>query len=334
MKNFALFYRDIYLNIVCDDEFENIIKQHFCNSKKIISKSSKKPTYTLIISSITKNIDGIHHKKVDKWFNGSTLDCWINNDTSTCYISNFYADCDKNRNLNIQYFTSNLFNRLLELNGYCGIHSSCVSYNGNGIIFIGNRLSGKTTCMLHLLNHGFTFLNNDITAIKYFETKKQIEAFTIINDIYIRMNKSFSTQKQNQKYLQIAKNQLVKYDDKVKLEENRIVLTPFELIKLNNTEFIPSVPIKTIIIPQYNPDLNYLRITLQDSLKYRNFFTSQIVPLVYDSNSFLSDVFISNSKICSTENCISELSLCPCYLCEYNENTLPDLHDKIRNILK
>ena len=68
-------------------------------------------------------------------------------------------------------------------------------------------------------------------------------------------------------------------DDDVKLEENRIVLTLLELAQLNNVEFIPSVTLKAIVIPQYNPSLKNLRITLQDMAIYREFFTSQILHL-------------------------------------------------------
>lgn len=334
MKNFALVYRNICLNVVCDDEFEDVIKQHFCGSKKIISTSSKNPTYTIIITAHIRTIDGIYHKMVDKWFNYSTLDCWIDNVKKICYISNFHADCNTNRNLTIQYFTSNLFNRLLELNGYHGIHSSCVEKDGNGIIFIGKRLAGKTTCMLHLLSNGFNLVNNDTAAIKYFETEKQVEAFSIVKNIFIRMNKSFSTQPQNKKYLRIAKEQYVKCDDEVKLEENRIVLTPMELAQLNNIEFIPSITLKAIVIPQYNPSLKKLRTTLHNTAIYKEFFISQVLPLVHDTTSFLSDISIYNSETCSIEKCISGLSLLPCYLCEHNENTLIDLSNALQEILK
>lgn len=107
-----------------------------------------------------------------------------------------------------------------------------------------------------------------------------------------------------------------------------------EFAQLNNIEFIPSVTLKAIIIPQYNPSLKKLRITLQDATSYREFFTSQILPLVHDTTSFLSDISISNSKICSVEDCISKLLLLPCYLCEYNENTLFGLPNAIQDILK
>lgn len=334
MKKFALIYRSICLNVICDDEFENVIKQHFCNSQRIIYTSPENPTYTIMITAHIRTIDGNYHKMVDKWFNYSTLDCWIDNNKKTCYIANFHADCDTNKNLTIQYFTSNLFNRLLELNGYCGIHSSCIEKNGNGIIFVGERLAGKTTCMLNLLSNGFNLVNNDTAAIKYFKNEKKVEAFSIIKNIFIRMNKSFSTQPQNQQYLQIAKKQHVKCDDEVKLEENRIILTPLELAQLNNIEFIPSVTLKAIIIPRYNPSLKHLRITLQDTAIYRDFFTSQILPLVHDTTSFLSDISIFNSEICSVESCISGLSLLPCYLCEHNENTIFCLSNTLQEILK
>ncbi|MFR7666202.1 MAG: hypothetical protein ACLU2J_02550 [Clostridia bacterium] len=244
MKTFALVHRNVCLNVICDDEFENVIKEHFCKSTKLIFENSKSPTYTLCVTAQIRTIDGIYHKMVDKWFNYSTLDCWIDNSKRICYISNFKADCIANRNLTIQYFTSNLFNRLLVMNGYVGIHSSCVEKDGDGVMFVGSRLAGKTTCMLDLLNNGFNFVNNDTAAIKYIESEHQIEALGIIKNVFIRMNKSFATQIQNQKYLEIAERQGVQYSDRVSLEENRIILTPLELAELNHCKFIPSVKLK------------------------------------------------------------------------------------------
>lgn len=330
MKKFALVYRNIYLNIVCEDEFENVIKQHFCNSNKIILNSSSVPTYTLIVTSHIKVTNCTYYKMVDKWFNYSSMDCWIDDHKKTCYISNFYADCIENRNLTIQYFTSNLFNRLLELNGYCGIHSSCVEVNGNGILFIGKRLSGKTTCMLHLLSKGFNFVSNDTTAVKYFEVENRVEACSIIKNIFVRMNKNFSMQPQNQRYLQIAERQHINYNSEVKLEENRIILTPLELSQLNGIDFIPWVTLKAIIIPVYKPCSKKLRLTLQNASTYQDFFVSQVLPLVHDTTSFLSNILPSDSKSLSIENCISGLFTLPCYLCEYNENTLPILSNKLQ----
>ena len=105
MKTFALVHRNVCLNVICDDEFENVIKEHFCKSTKLIFENSKSPTYTLCVTAQIRTIDGIYHKMVDKWFNYSTLDCWIDNSKRICYISNFKADCIANRNLTIQYFT-------------------------------------------------------------------------------------------------------------------------------------------------------------------------------------------------------------------------------------
>ena len=262
------------------------------------------------------------------------MDCWIDNSKKTCYISNFRADCERNRNLTIQYFTSNLFNRLLELKGYLGIHSSCVERNGHGIIFIGNRMTGKTTCMLNLLNNGFNLVNNDTAAIKYFANEHRVEAVGIVKNIFIRMNKNFSSQPQNQRFVRIAKERHVKYDGEVQLEDNRIVLTPLELTQLSHVELIPAVTLSAIVIPQYNENLRNLRLTLQETTRYQDFFNSHILSLVHDTTSFLSDICIHESEICNVEDCITGLSALPCYLCEYNDDTLFILANVIQDILK
>ena len=48
MKTFALVHRNVCLNVICDDEFENVIKEHFCKSTKLIFENSKSPFFIQI----------------------------------------------------------------------------------------------------------------------------------------------------------------------------------------------------------------------------------------------------------------------------------------------
>jgi len=333
MKTFAIVHRNIYLKVLCDVEFENVIKQHLLGSVKINSIITRVPTYTLVVTNSPYSTTGIYHQMIYRWFNYSTLDCWIDNTKKLCCISNFRADCVANRDLTIQYFVSNLFNRLLELNGYIGIHSSCVEKNGHGIMFIGNRLSGKTTCMLTLLNNGFNLVNNDTAAIKFLDNINQLDAFGITKNIFIRMSKAFAHQSINKKYLNLAKRQNVCFDDDIQLEKNRIVITPLDLIKLNNVELTPSINIDIVIVPRYNPNLSTIKFILLNNQFCSQFFASQIMPLVHDTTSFLSDIAISHQKLNSNQDCICQLAKLPCYLCEYNENTLENLEYALQNII-
>lgn len=333
MKEFGVVHRKICLKVICQDEYENIIKQHFWGNANIIYNLLEEPTYTLIVSNKLSSPKGVYHKMVDKWFNYSTLDCWIDNSRKICQISNFYADTNKNRNLTIQYFVSNLFNRLLEIYGYTAIHSSCVEKSGKGIAFIGDRLSGKTTCMLNLLHCGFNFISNDCSAIKYLDEKQYIDIFGIANDIFIRMSQPFCTQPENEKYLKIAEEQNVRCDQAIELENNRIVMTPFELVQMNNVQILPSTNLRLIIIPRYNPKIKKAKFTMFDSKSCNSLFRSQAISLVHDTTAFLKDVMILGEEKNSLDRNIAYLTKVPCYLCEQNENTMQSFVDKINLLL-
>lgn len=81
----------------------------------------------------------------------------------------------------------NLNNRILESKGVIFIHASSVSYNGNGIMFIGERGNGKTTNMLYMLNQkGVEYVANDRTGIKLNEKTGVIEMIGIPSSINVR----------------------------------------------------------------------------------------------------------------------------------------------------
>lgn len=166
MKIFDIIYNEICLRIICEPQFENMIKNHLYGHA-IFEEPQGNATYTLYISENKIIKPGLYQKIVDKWFNYATADCYIDNANNICYLNNISADGPKNKTLLIQYFTSNVFNRLLEINGFIGLHSSCVEKNGNGILFVAGRNSGKTVCMLNMMSAGYNFVTNDKSAINY-----------------------------------------------------------------------------------------------------------------------------------------------------------------------
>lgn len=292
------------------------------------------PTYTLYVAKHIEHTTGKYYKMVDEVFNDASLDCWIDNFHSLCYIDNFAAKSIADRDLTIQYFCSNLFNRLLELNGYIGFHSSCVEKNGKGVLFIGDRLAGKTTSMIALINAGFNLISNDCTALKFFPDSKFVDAFGVPNTIFVRMSRRFCSQPENSKYLEIAKTQNVSCEDDEKLLENRITLSHLEIAELNGVAFLPSVRVHYIFLPRYNLHVSKAKFTALDRSFCMKFFQTQIEELIHDTTLFLEDITIPASDAETLVDCTSHMSDVPCFLCEYNENTRNDFVWKINEILE
>ena len=63
-------------------------------------------------------------------------------------------------------FTTISISPTMRHHGYYMIHSSGVSLNGKGILFIGESRSGKTTTCLNLVLHGWSLLANDVIILR------------------------------------------------------------------------------------------------------------------------------------------------------------------------
>lgn len=331
MNSFDIVYGDIRLRIICDSDITPIIKKHFFNHK-IIEASSVEPTYTLILSSEQIDISGNHYKMVDKWFDNASLDCYINNDIKTCQATNFVASSDKYRKLIIKYLAANVFNRLLEIYGYIGIHSSCVDMDGNGLLFVAERNNGKTVCMLNLINNGFDFVTNDITAIKSNGTK--VNARGISDSISIRLSPAFCEQPENKKYVEFAKQRNIQVDSESKIDGNKLFLSEQELINLSGSKKIFDTEIKGIIRPFYNPYEKELEIYKMSQTENLDLLLSQYLPLVHETTYFLKNIKLDNvDNEMNKLLMIDELSKVPCYFCSQNENTTTEFIKQMRKVL-
>ena len=328
-------HHEIVLKIFCDDEYEKVIKNHFKTG--IVIKTDvddmEIAMYNLFITNSLYKSEGVYSRIVDDYFDFTSFDCWINNSLKECYITNFKASSDENRNLTIKFFVDNLFNRLLEHNNYIGVHASCVEKFGRSVLFVGERLAGKTTSMLTMLNDGYNLISNDYTAIKYLDKEGYLDAFGINNDIFIRMSKKFSSKDINQKYVKIAKEQNVCCSDIEKLQDNRIMLSHYDLAKLNGVEFKPSGKVELIIFPRYVSGIKEAKFTVVDmSESYEKLFAN-VVELLHDSTEFLENVLLEE------ENKEDRLKLLCClnreksYICEYNEDTKDTFVSKINELL-
>lgn len=328
MKEFSLVYNNIVLNVICDEYMERLIKEHFKNHL-LFSEYKSNPTYTLVISENISKPTGKYYRMIDKWFDNATLDCYIDNNSKICYSTNFQASTLEYKYLLIQYFVANLFNRFLEIEGYLGVHSSCVEQGGKGVLFVAGRNSGKTICMLNLMNNGFNSVTNDKIALKY--DGKQIVGYGIAQSVSIRLSPEFCAQPENQKYVKLALERGIDIKNQNMLEGNNIVLNDSELADLNNVNQVFDTPISCIIAPSYDP---YIACPIFQRLKkeqIRNLIVDQYMSLVHDTTIFFRDIQLGGeiSRNITLENIVN----IPSYSCRQNENTTREFTDTIRKLV-
>ena len=325
MVSFSLNYNVIKLNVFCDDYMFPLIKEHFKNHIDF-EKLDDNPMYTLYISDDLLSKNGLCFEMVDKWFDNASLECYIDNKNRICYATNLKSSTLEYKNLLIQYFVANVFNRLLEIKGYLGVHSSCVASDGEGVLFVAGRNNGKTACMLNMMNHGFNIVTNDKIALN--NNGDKVIGYGIAQSVSIRLSPQFCSLPENQKYVKLALEKNIQIKNENMLDGNNMILNDSELAQLNNVEQVFDAPISCIINPIYNPNINFPIFSKLDSNQVNKLIKDQYMSLVHETTNFLRNMEIEN--ISSSDDVINSVSKIPSYICVQNERT----NDEVANIIK
>jgi len=332
MCEFDICLNYIRLRVVCENYKKKIIEE-LMTGHSFIEKSKSEPTYTLILLD---NYEPKHYnhyvKMVDKWFDNATCDVWIDNNSKTVYMSNINASQDKWRNLLVQYFTCNLFNRLLEEIGYIAFHSSCIEKDGNGVAFIAPRNSGKTNCMLNMMNAGYNSVTNDKLAVQFDGHK--LNVYGVAQDVSIRLTKSFREQPQNKKYICFASEQNIKIVDQNLLEGNNIHLNSVQLAQLNGVNQVPNTLLCNIIFPNYDSNLTEAIFTKLSYDETTRLLETQKLSLVHDTTIFFKDVNSGNKAEYDSIRTLEELKKLISYSVIQGENTTNDFVIKVKKLIK
>ena len=331
MVSFDLSFKDIILRVHCEQQQEYIIKEHMLGHAEICEPVGK-PTYCLVSTSNPIKTSGIYIKFIDKWFDNAELDCWINNREKTCYISSIKANNITNANLLLQYFTSNLFARLLEIKGYIALHSSCATKDNKGISFIAPRNSGKTNCLINLMEAGFDSVTNEKLAIKY--ENGNFIGHSIAQDVSIRMSKEFRDQPSHKKYVFIAKKMGIKLYDKNKLEGNNIHIGSVKLAKMNRVKQIPSTIVTNFFVPEYIPGLKTVHFENLSSKHFLQTLITQHLPMVHDTTSFFSLIDIKEDALFNSHETLLKIAEHGAMTCKQSEFTKESFIKGIHNILE
>ena len=326
MEEFDLVYKDIKLRLCCDAEIKDIVKKHFNGHINIIEPTGE-PTYSLIVTDDSKIINGSYYHKTDKWFGYSSLDFYIDNANKTSYITNIDANKNQNRSLLISTSIANLFNRLLELKGYLGLHAACVEKENSGVLFVAERNSGKTVCMLNLMNNGYNLVANDAVALK--KDNKDLIGYGIAQSVSIRLSKAFCEQKENKKYLDIAKEKGID-----KIDGNNIYVSDDELVRINNVSQKIDAPIKFIVRPCYDPSINNLDLYQMPIEQTRELVYAQFKSLVHETSDFLINVKLEDVDEKERYSHIEDIVAIPAFYCRQNERTTEEFKKEMELVRK
>lgn len=332
MEEFDITLNNIKLHVICEKYKKELIAE-LMNGHSFIEQSNNKPTYNLILrDSLSKNTKGQYIKMIDKWFDNAVCDVWIDNSSKTIYMGNIQVSDNKWKDLLIQYFTVNVFNRLLEEIGFISFHSSCVEQNGIGVAFIAPRNNGKTNCMLNMMNYGYNSVTNDKLAIMY--DGKDLIGYGVAQDVSIRISPSFKIQEQNKKYMKYVMEQNVSLVNQNLLEENKIHLDSTMVAKINNVNQVPITTIKKIFYPNYNGNIKQAIFESLSLSELKQLLKEQSLPLVHDTTCFLKEIRTNNSPLYDYNYTFNKILELDAYKVIQGEYTNDSFVDQVNKILK
>ena len=251
----------------------------------------------------------------------------VDNENKSCKV--FFLDCyDKEAKKKIaRNFITNLFIRLYQLKGALLLHCSCVEKDNKSVIIVGNANSGKTVTMLNLLDFGFNFITNDFLIVD--KNNNKLEFLPSPQFIGIRRSSRWLSLEKNRKYASL------KSEGYIRVAEDRIYMSPQDLINLNNVN-IGNIysDLKMIVIPQYAPKSDYNCAIVDNSQKtevlYNNKFNNFIdysSQECYDNDFYKINVYVKNGNI--KDDIFNELVNKQTYIIKQNENNIEKVGDFI-----
>lgn len=330
MLAFDIVFQTIRLRIECSQCDAVAIAEHL-NGFVTFETCRGEPNFTLIINNPVCKKSGVFIKIVDKWFDNATAKCYLDVPNGLCFINNIEASNEENKKMLLQYFVANLFNRFLEIEGYIGIHSSCVEKDGKGIVFIGGRNSGKTICMLNMMHYGYNVVTNDKSALT--SNGLEISAYGIAQSISVRMSKVFREQECNQKYAEYARKKGFSFADENMVDGNNMTLSTHKLARINNVKLVAKTNVKLIVCPKYSPDLTKVNTKCMTNQEIETLLREQDMPLVHETKSFFRMIKPEKMRNYNFEKVMTDIKKLPIISCEQGEHTLASFCETIDKLV-
>lgn len=206
----------------------------------------------------------------------------INQNEYKIYIS----ECNPLYKIYLLRFLRYISYGLCEDKGMILMHGAAVSYQGNGIIIVGEKGSGKTTLLINFLNMKADLIANDRLFIT-----DELNIIGVPQALRIGCD-SFNNESKIQEYFK--RNNLFREQEKIKTDNFKYLLVVSELIKIYKCKFRIQKHLDYILIPDIQIGKNDVEIECLDEIEKERIF-EKVCFTPFDE-SFRSD------WICFTSN--------------------------------
>ena len=320
-------FRSIIMQIKTDLDIVGAIKAHFPDFYFSPLAADDSVSFTVIISNVVAEQDGERYFVENHSINDASFVCWLNMQKKRCILSDVCAETQYDKNRLLCFFCSNLMEKLIEKEGFTALHCACVEKNGRVVAFVGDRMSGKTTAELILLNKGYNLVSNDCALFKYNAEEQSTEVICVIEDIFIREKSHFfETIWESCSQLSVA----VHLSQEDGTAHRRLSLSHGDLAKINEVKWVGSGKLHAIVFSKFNPVVNTLK-TSRNRADLGSIMQKHQIEIGHDSTDFLSPYF---GGCDCTEILMDKFSKIPSFFCEYSDLTEDVFYSFISSIVE
>ena len=229
-------------------------------------------------------------------------------------IINYPLD-EMNCGHSLLYIAGPLIEKRRQENKTLTCHAACLSKDGEAILLLGTKGSGKTTMALNLLTNGYSLVSNDICVIDY---NNPHQLFALGGSKFINLRKSVIERNLPELATSLKSNNELNYKDNMiftpeqlgfNIEQNKVPITRTYILNVNNNFKSLQVDISTSLISKLylSEDFSrYIRGSAFHFVNSRNDNIEGYIPSMDNEQLCLAREQMINNLI--NENKIANLS--------------------------
>ncbi len=329
MKTFELYNDFVKIELILPKESNLLILERYLGNYIKIENKTKS---ALIDKNVDFKIFVVNSAKSPYLFDYR----FIKINDKKCYFktTELYVDMSNLEDkdwLFLKRLIIDIVNRLVEQKQGRFFHASSVVYNGESIMFVGEKGTGKTTAMLYtLLTHQLDYSSNERTAI--IKHDDIIKTYGNPARINIRAE-TFKTNKDLKEKFETKIN-FEAYEDLFAVKHardcsERIQISFEDISKALNVKVEPVAKLKAICNFIFDPDVDF-KMEKVELIEFISELEKSSIDGVYTDRKILNDLIeVPNSNL---DTILSQDENINCYNVKYN-HTLDFTHEIINTIL-
>lgn len=326
------FSTDVQISCECEQTIwfiNEYYKDHLSKSLSSInifySNDSGKFLYMMKYKDVNTNEVVIEYKNNHE-YNYEYISIYFRN------LQTYFVCCNgdfKSSKLMIIRFIRQIYKYEAIKDGWIYFHASCLENNGRGLLFTGDKYTGKTTSLINYIfnDRNTKFISNDKVFLKLVDNEIQVKS------VPYRVSIRNTTLDHFKNLNDIFASESLFYDE----IPSKIRLLPSEFIKCMGVESLVGTKLNYIIIPIYCKNLNSVilkNVELNNSIKTIKDNLLNIDDLIDSITNEIYNIKKEEYEITINRFLLSVSSYIQFYKLKQNESLNKESYIVLKNLLK